>query len=821
MSIDRNGALGARAFPRGRFSQGKTLIHLFTLLLALVVMAPARAQGAPVATGAGDAGSQAQGTAAAIRIRIGVLKDGVTAIGPADLSAAGIDPAQLDPRSFALESLGQPVAIWVTGDADGKFNGADRVYFFGQKFRGAEMDQKYTDERVYWLTSGGTPGPRMSTAAADPQFDRTPPADFATTLRAEENTQWWTLHTIYLDTQDTWFWARSQPARLLPKVDVTVTATLPYTVPNPAPGTPATFRLEQISRVARWDLVPDHHTTIALNGKTVADEDWDGLRVRKVFSVALGTGDLQDGVNTVTVANSTLPDVWSDDIYTNYWEIDYRRQFKAYRGQLDFLAETGGTQEYEVAGWQNTPVWIWDVSNAGTPVRLTLNPKLERRLFLPLQVRTSGDAGATPGAPVSIRFRATGPAGSRYWLQAWGTFNAPASIRLRPPTGLRSPGKQVDVVLVAPAFLKAAAQPLAQWHESQGRHALIVDVQDVYDEFNYGIYHPKAIQAMMKWASTNWPAPTPQYLTLVGDGHWNFKGYNPALYPPQPNPIPPYLAWVDIWQGEVPTDARFGDINDDSLPEIAVGRLPVNTPDEAKVVIDKIINYDQGTRTQAWQKRAVFVADNADYSGDFAALSDQIISGYLPADLQPVRDYLPPNSADQATQNQQVSATRSAILADLQQGALMVQYAGHGAPERWAAESTDSATDTAGIWRAGDIDGLQNGSKLPVVMTFNCLDGYFVHPSPSTFSMAELMLRHPGGGSIAAISPTGLGMTEEQDEFRKILLNVIFKDNVRELGRALTITKQQFSQKYGRHYLIDTMTLFGDPALRLPAQGAQ
>jgi len=272
----------------------------------------------------------------------------------------------------------------------------------------------------------------------------------------------------------------------------------------------------------------------------------------------------------------------------------------------------------------------------------------------------------------------------------------------------------------------------------------------------------------------------------------------------------------------VPADALFGDINDDTVPEIAVGRLPVNTPAEAQVVIQKIINYDQGTRSADWQKRGLFVADNADSAGDFPAVTDEIIAGYTPADVQPIRVYLPPNSADPAMQNTQVLQTRQALSSTLQSGVLMVQYAGHGAPERWAHEyQTNIPGDTAGIWRTSDIAGLKNGAKLPLVMTFNCLDGYFVHPAPSTFSMAELMLRHPGGGSVAAISPTGLGTTDVQHEFRQILLNVMFKDNVREMGRALMIAKQRFYQTHGQHYLIETMTLFGDPALRLPAQGAQ
>ena len=48
-----------------------------------------------------------------------------------------------------------------------------------------------------------------------------------------------------------------------------------------------------------------------------------------------------------------------------------------------------------------------------------------------------------------------------------------------------------------------------------------------------------------------------------------------------------------------------------------------------------------------------------------------------------------------------------------------------------------------------------------------------------------MLQRQPGGGAIAAISPTGEGITPDQQAFRKILMNVMFKDNVREIGKAL------------------------------------
>ncbi len=101
-------------------------------------------------------------------------------------------------------------------------------------------------------------------------------------------------------------------------------------------------------------------------------------------------------------------------------------------------------------------------------------------------------------------------------------------------------------------------------------------------------------------------------------------------------------------------------------------------------------------------------------------------------------------------------------------------------------------------------------------MTFDCLDGYFAHPDPTLDSLAETMQRHAGGGSIAAISASGLGITNDQLNFRIFLMDVLFQDGVRELGQALTIAKRQYYQVFGPNYQIQTMTLFGDPALRLP-----
>lgn len=738
------------------------------LLLALLLppaAAPAHAESALAQAPAG----------ASWRLRIGVVKDGITVIAPTDLANAGVDPATVDPRDFAMSSMGKAVAIWVTGEDDGRFDGNDRVYFFGEKFRSADlMQQKYTDERAYWLDTGGPRGLRMSAPVdATPQGNLTPPTDFATTLRAERSQVWWSLYTITPYSQDTWFWAR------LSVLAPVITTTLPYTVPYPAPA-PATLRLEEVSNAYSYYVNPDHRTVANMNGVRVIDAPWDGYRVGNIAVGTVPAGALTHGVNNVDVGAWLAPGVSADDIYVNYWELSYRRLFRAYDEQLDFKAEAGGPQEYEVGGWTASSVLAWDVTNPETPVRLNVP--------------------AAAGADLTVRYRVDATVGNRYWLQGESTVRAPASVRLRLPTGLRSPVEGADSVIVTSAALRPEAERLAKWHRLKGRRALVVDFMDAVDEFNDGIYNARAVQTMMKWAAENWPKPAPAYLTLFGDGHFNFKNDNLAEYPVGPNQVPPYLAFVDPWQGEVAVDGRFGDLNGDLLPEVAVGRIAVNTLNEAKTVVDKIINYDEGPRTADWQRRALFVADNADTAGNFPAASDEAIASFTPTDLTPTRVYLPPVPASP----EQVQTTRAALINAFNEGALMVQYTGHGAPERWTHEQ---------LFTTADVPLLTNGARLPVVMTFNCLDGYFIHPT--RVSMAETMQRQPNGGSIAALSPTGLGTTQDQQAFRKVLLNVIFKDHVRDLGRALMIAKQQFADIYGTHYLTQTMTLFGDPAMKM------
>ena len=106
----------------------------------------------------------------------------------------------------------------------------------------------------------------------------------------------------------------------------------------------------------------------------------------------------------------------------NFWELDYRRLFRAYNDQLDFKAETAGLQEFSASDFTSSPVAVWDITD----------PLLSKHL--------TGVAVSGASSPYAARFRAEPAAGDRFWMQTESSFAAPASITWRSDTTwLRAP----------------------------------------------------------------------------------------------------------------------------------------------------------------------------------------------------------------------------------------------------------------------------------------------------------------------------------------------------------------------------------------------
>jgi hypothetical protein len=803
--------------------------------------------------------TNARATATATRYRIVVDHPGMYRLTYNDLQAAGLPVDQVDPRNLQLTNQGRDVAILVNGEQDGELNPGDEVLFYGEDFRGdvmasvyaseddtwlsyngwqaqltPEYFERYTADNVYWLWVQDTPGLRMpAPISGTPNGSGIVPQVFTDTVRAEQSHRYWSFH---FTNQDPWIWD---------DVPVTSVATRTYTTTlmGVAPGNfSAKLQGEILSNRSSLTGSPDHHTWFTLNGSTqkFSEALWDGP-IRQPFSAQLPQSLLIAGTNQLHMTAKLTENMISDRITFDWFSIEYARLFQAVGDQLTFeFDEAGQVWEYHITNFTVPDLQVFDITNPLAPIRIeNLERNIYYSLYLPLVTQNSDSSFSIQtlapnpqdrNSAIELVFQASHPGRTRYLALASPALQTPKTISAYTPPDLYASDNGADYLIIAPAEFVSTSQTLADYRAAQGLRTLVVDIQDVYNLFSHGIVHPLAIKSFLSYANQFWSQPAPAFAVLVGDGHWNFKGYSGQTesgsyaYINSPISMPPYMAWVDPWQGEVDSSNLLATIaGGDILPDLSIARLPVNTLSQLQAAIDKIIAYESSPGA-AWQQRLMFAADNPDYAGDFNSLSEYVIGQSTPPDYAIDRIYLdtfPANSGAQAA----YAITTTLNLT----GTLFMNYIGHASISRWAAEGMLVTTGDPALTNSplyNHIVTLDNASRLPVMVSMDCLDGYWNYAVDQWTALAEEMVRAPDKGAVAAYSPTGLGVASGHDILNRGFYAAIFEGSVQELGPAAIASKAELFA-YG-HYddLIDTFTVFGDPALRFlttvsPAHAAQ
>ena len=529
---------------------------------------------------------------------------------------------------------------------------------------------------------------------------------------------------------------------------------------------------------------PDHHARVYLNGTLLGDVRWDG-KTWQTPVLTVPQGLLVAGSNTLRIDAPNDTGVTYDLIYVDWAELAFANTFRAEGDVLPFTYETSGTWQYRVDGFSTDQVAVYDVTDPAAVVRL------------------EGVAVAPSPAGYAVQFQDAIAAATGYWALATSAYRTVQAIEEDVPSDLGSTANGADYILVTPRAFWDQMLPLRNFRASQGLRAVQVDVQDVYDEFGYGIVGAAAIHDFLAYAYGNWQAPAPSFVVLAGDGHYdpkNYQGFGRTSY------LPPYLAVVDPWIGETAGDNRYVTlVGGDTFPDMMLGRLAVNSSAEASVVVNKIINYEQSPASGAWQQQVLAVADNADSAGNFAQSSDNVLNCCLPASYQTEKVYY-------GVTHTTVAAARTAIQAGINAGKLIVNYVGHAGIDLWADE---------GLLKLADLSLLNNGAKLPVTLSMACYDGYYQRPQASAAydAMAEVLTRADGKGAVASWSATGLGVDTGHEYLDQGFFQAVFRDGLRSLGEATTAGKLKLWATGSGLDLLDTYLLFGDPATLIALPG--
>jgi hypothetical protein len=317
--------------------------------------------------------------------------------------------------------------------------------------------------------------------------------------------------------------------------------------------------------------------------------------------------------------------------------------------------------------------------------------------------------------------------------------------------------------------------------EAQGFSVALIDVEDLYDEFSFGMKTPQALRDFLSRARSSW-TKAPRFVLLVGDATFDPRNY---LGLGNYDFVPTKL--IDTAYLETASDDWFVDFDGDGLPEMAVGRLPVRTAQEAMKMVSKIVGYEQGT---GGGHNVLLVADMNDDVFDFEAAATSL-EGLLPAQLT-VQEIFRSRFGD----DDQVHAT---LLQDMNQGALLVNYVGHGSIEVWRGSYFNS--DYA--------EGLTNGVGLSFFVDMTCLNGFF--HDVYTESLAEALMKAEGGGAVGVWASSGLTEPESQSPMNQELIRLLFSTESLTLGQATARAKAATNDQDVRK----TWILFGDPTTKL------
>ena len=721
-------------------------------------------------------------------LKLSVEEQGMVRLTGAELASAGLPLGEIDPHTIRLFNQGQEIARRIEQSAPGPLQADDALYYYGEAIRSS-----YTATNVYWLTWGEGLGLDMVTERTGVSDVPTAfryllpisrggrmlgtPAYFTEPMVARQERAYLTSNPMPPD-DDHWYWG------WIPPVGGLSTRVFTSTIKAPSPeALTAQLRVyltgERANRSWHW-------ARVEWDGLLIGEATW-GYGENMVFEASVPQEHLLDGevAITVTTGLELSPDEF-DIIYLHRFELDYGRRYLAEDDVLTFAVDEPGSWEVRVEGFSGQAVPdLYRTTDPLRPVHImhgTLEPDGEGHALSLVQTVAQTE---------------------RYVALTPDRYQSPVAMELVTPTHWSDPAQSADYLIITHADFYEAIQPLANYRRAQGLRVVVVDVVDLYNEFNHGIVGVDGIRGFIAHAYHNWSPPAPAYVLLVGDGNFDPKNH---LGRGEISYLPPYLADVDPWMGETVADNRYVTVHgDDIFPDLFLGRLPVKTAAETTAIVNKILAYE-ALESELWQLDISFVADVAGAGGNYPVLSDVIINLHTPEPYFPERIYYLVTPGHDT-----VAGVRASLFNAFNQGRLLINYKGHAAISSWGAPA---------FFNLADLANLADNHRQPFIVPMTCLEGYYISPPAANgsdrSSLSEALVRLEGRGAIASFAPSGFGIAAGHEFLNKGLFDALFQDGVTELGPATTLGKLRlYRDTVGYRELIDTYLLMGDPAMSL------
>ncbi|MCE9636767.1 MAG: hypothetical protein K8T90_13770 [Planctomycetes bacterium] len=317
-----------------------------------------------------------------------------------------------------------------------------------------------------------------------------------------------------------------------------------------------------------------------------------------------------------------------------------------------------------------------------------------------------------------------------------------------------------DVLVVAPADLQPA---LAEWKAHRARQGTTVIVKE-----------PGADVAATVKAAHAASGGALKFVMIVGDADRVPCAFRPVVATAK-------------WETEpqIATDAPYADIDGDSVPDLAIGRVTADSADEVRAYLARVVAYETSADTRDWRRRVSIVAGTGGFGPIQDAAMEQMTKQFLTRDV-------PPEFVVTGTYGNPLSAWcpppaefASTVLQRFAEGALVVTYIGHGSPNE--LDKVRMGREKFPIFGATEVAQLESRRGPPVAVLIACSTGRF---DSERDCLAEEMLRRPAG-PVAVIASSRVSTPYSNSILSKEMLNALFEAKVATVGELLLTMKRR------------------------------
>lgn len=553
------------------------------------------------------------------------------------------------------------------------------------------------------------------------------------------------------------------------------------------------------------------NTTVNINGQTLITHFDSGINPNNAYpagaipyTATANYNATSPQINVGYNFNVSVDPAGTAATYINYFELHLKRSLSMVGDAMTFRSiasvGSGNISEFRLQN-ANSNLRVWDVTDVGN--------------IQQMNAALSGSQLSFVSATDNMReFMAFNP---------YAGFGSPEYIGQISNQNLHSIGEP-DMIIVSYDGFVAPSEELAGFHRThRGISVSVVKLTEIYNEFGCGKPDISAIRNFMRMLYDRAAGDTalmPRYLLLMGDGSYDPKDRIAG----NKNFVPTYQSYESYSQVQSYTSDDFfglldvnegGDISNPAQKmDISIGRIPVETEQEAWEVVNKIKNYKfptasglsclEITSNNSWRNMVTFIGDDED-SNTHLSGSENICEATRTA--YPVYNYdkiyLDAYKQLSTPAGDRYPDVSTAILNRLNSGSLIINWIGHGGETNWAHER---------IFNMADIVQLQNKEKLPLFVTATCEFSRYDLPDRTA---GEWLITNGKGGAIASITTVRLVYSNANEALNGKLFQYMFdpyEGREPTLGELTMETKNNVVTDI---YNTRKFVLLGDPALQI------